>query len=203
MGTGSTVILTLFVIIILIVIFNLRIVPQAHTYITEFLGKYRRTWTAGLHILIPFVERVAAKISLKEQVLDFPPQPVITKDNVSMEIDAVIFAKVFDPKLYTYGVEDPVKGLQNLSATTLRNIIGEMELDQTLTSGPAPARAPGADGVSRPLRGGRGGGRRHRVPGVDGRRSGAAGYIMVRFMRSSMTMMRGWLMPIKIGRAHV
>lgn len=134
MGTGSTVILTLFVIIILIVIFNLRIVPQAHTYITEFLGKYRRTWTAGLHILIPFVERVAAKISLKEQVLDFPPQPVITKDNVSMEIDAVIFAKVFDPKLYTYGVEDPVKGLQNLSATTLRNIIGEMELDQTLTS---------------------------------------------------------------------
>ncbi len=134
MGTGSTVILTLFVIIILIVIFNLRIVPQAHTYITEFLGKYRRTWTAGLHILIPFVERVAAKISLKEQVLDFPPQPVITKDNVTMKIDTVVYMQITDAKLYTYGVENPMLAIENLSATTLRNIIGELDLDATLTS---------------------------------------------------------------------
>ena len=123
------------IIVILILLFdNVRIVPQAHTYITELLGKYHKTWEAGIHLKIPFFERVVTKISLKEQVLDFPPQPVITKDNVSMDIDAVIFAKVFDPRLYTYGVEDPIRGLQNLSATTLRNIIGDMELDQTLTS---------------------------------------------------------------------
>ncbi len=112
----------------------LRIVPQEQAYIIEFLGKYKATWGAGLHIKIPFLERVVRKISLKEQVLDFPPQPVITKDNVSVNIDSVVFAKVFDPRLYTYGVENPIAGLQNLSATTLRNIIGSMELDQTLTS---------------------------------------------------------------------
>ena len=112
----------------------LRIVPQEQAYIIEFLGKYKTTWGAGLHLKIPFLERIVRKISLKEQVLDFPPQPVITKDNVSVSIDSVVFAKVFDPRLYTYGVENPIAGLQNLSATTLRNIIGSMELDQTLTS---------------------------------------------------------------------
>ena len=131
---GAIIKLILLIIVVLLLVSCVRIVPQAHTYITEFLGKYYSTWEAGLHFKIPILQRVSRKISLKEQVLDFPPQPVITKDNVSMDIDAVIFAKVFDPKLYTYGVEDPIRGLQNLSATTLRNIIGELELDQTLTS---------------------------------------------------------------------
>ena len=128
----------LFIIIlafILVIIFtNLIIVPQGQAYVIESLGRYKCTWDAGLHIKIPFFERVIRKVSLKEQVLDFPPQPVITKDNVTISIDSVVFARVFDPKLYTYGVESPISGLQNLSATTLRNIIGEMELDQTLTS---------------------------------------------------------------------
>ena len=124
--------------IILILVFallikNIVIVPQGHAYVLERLGKYRGSWQAGLHLKVPFIERVAKKISLKEQVLDFPPQPVITKDNVTMQIDSVVFCKVFDPQMYTYGVESPVSGLQNLAATTLRNIIGEMELDQTLT----------------------------------------------------------------------
>lgn len=120
--------------ILAIIIKNIVIVPQEHSYIVERLGKYQTTWQAGLHIKIPILEKVVKKISLKEQVLDFPPQPVITKDNVSVNIDSVVFAKVFDPKLYTYGVEQPMSGLQNLSATTLRNIIGSMELDQTLIS---------------------------------------------------------------------
>lgn len=127
-------ILILLIIIIAIVAFNIRIVPQQMVYVVERLGKYQASWEAGLHIKVPVIDRVVRKISLKEQVLDFPPQPVITKDNVTMRIDSVVFAKVFDPKLYTYGVEDPIFGLQNLSATTLRNIIGDMELDQTLTS---------------------------------------------------------------------
>ena len=122
------------VIIIALIAANVRIVPQAQTYVIEFLGKYKATWNAGLHVKIPFLERIVKKISLKEQVLDFPPQPVITKDNVTMQIDSVVFCKVIDPKLYTYGVESPITGLQNLSATTLRNIICDMELDQTLTS---------------------------------------------------------------------
>ena len=124
----------LIVALVALVVTNIVIVPQEHAYVLEFLGKYKTTWGAGLHIKIPIVERIVRKISLKEQVLDFPPQPVITKDNVSVSIDSVVFAKVFDPKLYTYGVENPIAGLQNLSATTLRNIIGSMELDQTLTS---------------------------------------------------------------------
>lgn len=128
----------LLIIILIIVIWilaaNFRVVPQANAYVIEHLGKYKTTWGAGLHIKAPFIERIAAKVSLKEQVLDFPPQPVITKDNVTMQIDSVVFCYVFDPRLFTYGVENPVAGLQNLSATTLRNIIGEMELDQTLTS---------------------------------------------------------------------
>ena len=129
------ILIVVIVIIALCILFsNLRVVPQANAYIIERLGKYTVTWGAGLHFKIPFIERVAKRVSLKEQVLDFPPQPVITKDNVTMMIDSVVFCYVFDPKLFTYGVENPIAGLQNLSATTLRNIIGEMELDQTLTS---------------------------------------------------------------------
>ena len=116
----------LFAIILVILIRCIVIVPQEYAYIVEFLGKYRKTWYAGLHLKIPFLERIAKKMSLKEQVLDFPPQPVITKDNVTMNIDSVVFSRIFDPKLYTYGVENPISGLQNLSATTLRNIIGSM-----------------------------------------------------------------------------
>ena len=137
MPGGVIFLITLIIIIIIIaaiLAMCLRIVPQEQAYIIEFLGKYKTTWGAGLHLKLPIVERVVRKISLKEQVLDFPPQPVITKDNVSVSIDSVVFAKVFDPRLYTYGVENPIAGLQNLSATTLRNIIGSMELDQTLTS---------------------------------------------------------------------
>ncbi len=127
------VILVLLILIFILVVVNVRIVPQAEAFVMERLGQYKTTWTAGIHVKVPFIERVAVKMSLKEQVLDFPPQPVITKDNVTMQIDSVVFCKVFDPKLYAYGVEHPIAGLQNLAATTLRNIIGEMELDQTLT----------------------------------------------------------------------
>ena len=122
------------VIVIILLFTNIRIVPQASAFVIEHLGKYKTTWGAGLHLKIPFIEQIIKKVSLKEQVLDFPPQPVITKDNVTMMIDSVVFCRVFDPKLFCYGVENPIAGLQNLSATTLRNIIGEMELDQTLTS---------------------------------------------------------------------
>jgi len=122
------------VVIILLLVSSIRIVPQSTAQVLERLGKFLRVWEAGIHMKIPLIDRVVKKVSLKEQVLDFPPQPVITKDNVTMQIDSVVFCRVFDPKLYVYGVENPLLGLQNLSATTLRNIIGEMELDQTLTS---------------------------------------------------------------------
>ena len=112
----------------------IRIVPQATEYVIEFLGKYKTTWTAGFHVKIPFLERISKKITLKEIVLDSPPQPVITKDNVTMQIDTVVYYRIFDAKLYTYGVVNPVNALENLTATTLRNIVGEMELDGTLTS---------------------------------------------------------------------
>ena len=132
---GGVFFIVLLLIVVLAVLFScMRIVPQGYAFVIEILGRYKTTWTAGFHLKIPVIERVAKRISLKEQVLDFPPQPVITKDNVTMLIDSVVFMRVFDPKLYTYGVENPIAGLQNLSATTLRNIIGEMELDQTLTS---------------------------------------------------------------------
>ena len=122
-------------IIFVIVLFaSLRIVPQAHEYVIEFLGKYRVTWSAGLHIKIPVLERIAKKITLKEQVLDSPPQPVITKDNVTMQIDTVVYYRIFDAKMYTYGVVNPINALANLTATTLRNLIGELDLDGTLTS---------------------------------------------------------------------
>ena len=122
------------VFIIYLLATNIRIVPQAHEYVIEFLGKYKKTWGAGLHIKIPFFERIAKKITLKEQVIDSPPQPVITKDNVTMQIDTVVFFKIFDAKLYSYGVVNPINALENLTATTLRNIVGELELDSTLTS---------------------------------------------------------------------
>lgn len=121
--------------IVLILIFsNIRIVPQATQFVIEFLGKYRTTWDAGIHVKIPFVERVAKRITLKEQVMDSPPQPVITKDNVTMQIDTVVYYRIFDAKLYAYGAVNPISALENLTATTLRNIVGELELDGTLTS---------------------------------------------------------------------
>jgi regulator of protease activity HflC (stomatin/prohibitin superfamily) len=123
----------IFVLIILVVT-NIRIVPQSQAYVIERLGAYMSTWEVGLRIKIPFIDRIAKKVSLKEQVIDFPPQPVITKDNVTMQIDTVIYFQITDPKLYTYGVEYPLSAIENLSATTLRNIIGELELDATLTS---------------------------------------------------------------------
>ncbi len=121
-------------IIFLIIVFNIKIVPQATEYVIEFLGKYRGTWSAGFHVLIPFLERISNKVTLKEQVLDSRPQPVITKDNVTMQIDTVVYFKVFDAKLFTYGAVSPISALENLTATTLRNIVGELELDDTLTS---------------------------------------------------------------------
>ena len=124
----------LILVILIVVIGNIKIVPQSRAYVVERLGTYKETWQTGLHIKIPFIERVSKNVSLKEQVVDFPPQPVITKDNVTMQIDMVVFFQITDPKLYTYGVENPISAIENLSATTLRNIIGELELDHTLTS---------------------------------------------------------------------
>ncbi|MEG0777814.1 MAG: SPFH domain-containing protein [Oscillospiraceae bacterium] len=122
------------VLLIIVLARNVRIVPQAQSYVIERLGAYSTTWTVGLHFKIPFIENISKKVSLKEQVYDFPPQPVITKDNVTMQIDTVLYFEITDPKLYTYGVENPINAIENLSATTLRNIIGDMELDATLTS---------------------------------------------------------------------
>lgn len=121
-------------IVILIVAGNVRIVPQASAYVIERLGGYRATWGVGLHFKMPFLDRVAKRVNLKEQVVDFPPQPVITKDNVTMQIDTVVFFQITDPKMFAYGVENPIMAIEKLTATTLRNIIGDMELDQTLTS---------------------------------------------------------------------
>ncbi len=132
MSTG--IIVTIVVVVLALLVDSIRVVPQSHAYVIERLGKYHTTWDAGLRFKIPLIDKIVSKISLKEQVSDFPPQSVITKDNVSISIDSVVFYKVFDPKLNTYGIEDAMSGLRNLSATTLRNIIGEMELDQTLTS---------------------------------------------------------------------
>ena len=126
--------IVLFAILVIILARNIRIVQQARAVVVERLGAYHTTWSVGLHFKIPFIDRVAKTVSLKEQVVDFPPQPVITKDNVTMQIDTVIYFQITDPKLYTYGVEHPLTAIENLSATTLRNIIGELELDQTLTS---------------------------------------------------------------------
>ena len=126
--------LAIAVLILWAIVANIRIVPQEHAYIIERLRKFKTVWYAGLHVKIPVIDNIVNRISLKEQVFDFPPQPVITKDNVSVKVDSVVFSKVFDPQKYTYGVENPIAGLQNLSATTLRSIIGGMELDTTLSS---------------------------------------------------------------------
>lgn len=124
----------LLLIVIFLIVTNIRIVPQARAYVVERLGAYSATWEVGLHFKIPLIEKISRKVSLKEHVIDFPPQPVITKDNVTMEIDTVVYFQITDPKLYTYGVENPMSAIENLTATTLRNIIGELELDGTLTS---------------------------------------------------------------------
>ena len=134
-STGTVIGIAIAVIVLLILIVpNIKIVPQAATFIIERLGTYRTTWETGFHMKVPFIDRVAKKISLKEKVADFAPQAVITKDNVTMQIDTVLFYQIVDPKLYTYGIERPIVAIENLSATTLRNIIGDLELDQTLTS---------------------------------------------------------------------
>ena len=130
-------IIMLFIVVALIIwllVSNIRIVPQARAYVVERLGAYHGTWQVGLHFKIPLIDKIARKVSLKEKVIDFPPQPVITKDNVTMEIDTVVYFQITDPKLYTYGVESPMDAIENLTATTLRNIIGELELDESLTS---------------------------------------------------------------------
>ena len=132
---GPLIVIAIILLIILIaIISNVKIVPQAHAYVVERLGAYHSTWGTGLHVKIPFIDKVSRKVSLKEQVVDLPPQPVITRDNVTMQIDTVVYFEITDPKLYSYGVERPLNAIENLTATTLRNIIGELELDSTLTS---------------------------------------------------------------------
>ena len=131
---GLPVILVIVVILLMILISHLKVVPQAQVFVIERIGSYYATWETGLHFLIPFIDRVAKKVSLKENVVDFPPQPVITKDNVTMQIDTVVFYLVSDAKLFTYGIDRPLSAIENLTATTLRNIIGDLDLDQTLTS---------------------------------------------------------------------
>ena len=132
---GAIVFLVVILILLVVILMScIKIVPQAHAYVVERLGAYQQTWSVGLHIKVPFIDKVAKRVILKEQVVDFAPQPVITKDNVTMRIDTVVFFQITDPKLFAYGVENPIMAIENLTATTLRNIIGEMELDQTLTS---------------------------------------------------------------------
>ena len=121
-------------VIMVIIVSNIKIVPQASTYVVERLGAYKETWGVGMHFLVPFIDRVGKRISLKEQVIDFPPQPVITKDNVTMQIDTVVFFQIVDAKLFSYGVSAPISAIENLTATNLRNIVGDLELDETLTS---------------------------------------------------------------------
>lgn len=134
MPIGTIALIVLVVLVLLLIVSNIVIVQQSKAYVVERLGAFRTVWNVGLHFKVPFIERVSKKVSLKEQVADFAPQPVITKDNVTMQIDTVIYFQITDPKLYTYGVERPMNAIENLTATTLRNIIGDMELDQSLTS---------------------------------------------------------------------
>lgn len=132
---GGTIAAIIFILLLLVLLAScIKIVPQAHAYVLERLGGYQATWGVGIHVKVPFIDRIARKVVLKEQVADFAPQPVITKDNVTMRIDTVVFFQITDPKLFCYGVENPIMAIENLTATTLRNIIGELELDQTLTS---------------------------------------------------------------------
>ncbi len=126
--------LVLILFVLIVVVANIKIVPQAHAFVVERLGAYKGTWNVGLHVKVPFIERIAKDVNLKEQVVDFPPQPVITKDNVTMQIDTVVYFQITDPKMFAYGVDNPMAAIENLTATTLRNIIGDLELDQTLTS---------------------------------------------------------------------
>ncbi len=133
MGT-LIVVVAVVLLILYLIIANIRIVPQANAYVIERLGAYKQSWGTGLHVKVPFIETIAAKVSLKERVIDFPPQPVITKDNVTMMIDTVVYFQITDPKLFAYGVENPLSAIENLTATTLRNIIGDLELDESLTS---------------------------------------------------------------------
>ena len=131
---GPLIWIVLLILLIAFIASNIVIVPQARAYVIERLGTYRDTWNTGLHFKVPLFERIARKVTLKEQVVDFPPQPVITKDNVPMQIDTVVYFQITDPKMFTYGIESPMAAIENLTATTLRNIIGDLELDQTLTS---------------------------------------------------------------------
>lgn len=131
---GIILLIILLIIAIVVIARCIKIVPQAHAFVIERLGAYNTTWSTGLHLKVPFIDRISKKVSLKEQVVDFPPQPVITRDNVTMQIDTVVYFEITDPKLYTYGVENPLAAIENLTATTLRNIIGDLELDATLTS---------------------------------------------------------------------
>ena len=133
-GIGTALIIILCLIVIVVICSTIKIVPQAHAYVIERLGTYQATWSVGLHMKMPVIDKIAKKVTLKEQVVDFAPQPVITKDNVTMRIDTVVFFQITDPKLFSYGVENPIMAIENLTATTLRNIIGDLELDQTLTS---------------------------------------------------------------------
>lgn len=132
--SNAIIVVIIIVVILWLIVSNIRIVPQANAFVIERLGAYRLTWQTGLHFKVPLIDKVAKKVSLKEHVVDFPPQPVITKDNVTINIDTVIYFQITDPKLYTYGAENPMSAIENLAATTLRNIIGELELDSTLTS---------------------------------------------------------------------
>ncbi|MCR5704713.1 MAG: paraslipin [Eubacterium sp.] len=134
MEAGSIAVLIIVGLLIIIVSTCVQIVPQAHSYVIERLGAFKETWSVGLHFKVPFIDKVARKVNLKEQVADFEPQPVITRDNVTMQIDTIIFYQITDPKLYAYGVENPIVAIKNLTATTLRNIVGDLELDETLTS---------------------------------------------------------------------
>ena len=134
MPTSIIIIISLFLLALIILAANIRVVQQSRASVIERLGAFQSVWSVGLHIKIPFIDRIARRVSMKEQVLDYPPQPVITKDNVTMQIDTVVYYQITDPKLYTYGVENPMSAIENLTATTLRNIIGELELDQSLTS---------------------------------------------------------------------
>lgn len=134
MGPVFTAVIVLIIILLMFLISCIKVVPQAHAYVVERLGAYQATWSVGLHLKMPFIDKVAKRVILKEQVVDFAPQPVITKDNVTMRIDTILFFQITDPKLFAYGVENPIMAIENLTATTLRNIIGDLELDQTLTS---------------------------------------------------------------------
>ncbi|MCX7715331.1 MAG: SPFH/Band 7/PHB domain protein [Clostridia bacterium] len=131
---GLTVFLIFIVFVIVVIISNIKVVPQANAYVVERFGAYLTTWDVGLHVKVPFIDKISKKVNLKEHVADFPPQPVITKDNVTIQIDTVVYYQITDPKLFAYGVERPMMAIENLTATTLRNIIGDLELDQTLTS---------------------------------------------------------------------